>query len=69
MVGIFKKVFNFYYQGFRSMKVGKKLWLIIIVKLFVMFAVLKVFFFKDYLSEKFDSDEKRSEFVIDQLTR
>ncbi len=40
-----KKVFRFYVDGFRSMTVGKTLWAIILVKLFIMFAVLKLFFF------------------------
>ena len=44
-----KKVFRFYVDGFRSMTVGKTLWAIILVKLFIMFAVLKLFFFPDFL--------------------
>ncbi|HHJ10996.1 MAG TPA: DUF4492 domain-containing protein [Bacteroidetes bacterium] len=28
------KVFRFYYNGFRSMTVGRNLWLIILIKLF-----------------------------------
>lgn len=45
-----KKIFNFYIDGFRSMKVGRTLWLIIAIKLFIMFAILKVFFFQYELS-------------------
>ena len=44
-----KKVYYFYRDGFRSMKVGRTLWLIIIIKLFIMFAILKVFFFPSQL--------------------
>ena len=40
-----KKIFRFYLDGFRSMTVGKTLWAIILVKLFILFAILKVFFF------------------------
>jgi hypothetical protein len=65
---IVKRVFLFYYEGFKSMTVGKKLWLIIIIKLFVLFFVLKLFFFQNFLGEKFNTDEERSEYVIDQLT-
>jgi len=36
---IFIKIFRFYYDGFRGMTVGKKLWIIILIKLFVFFAV------------------------------
>ena len=42
---IFYKIFRFYYDGFRSMTVGKKLWIIILIKLFIMFVILKIFFF------------------------
>jgi hypothetical protein len=66
---IFQRVFYFYYDGFRSMTVGKKLWIIIIVKLFIMFAILKLFFFPDFLKSNFNTQKERSEYVIDQLTK
>lgn len=65
---IFIRVFRFYYEGFASMTVGRKLWAIIIIKLIVMFAVLKLFFFPDFLENKFENDQDRSEYVIEQLT-
>jgi hypothetical protein len=51
------------------MKTGKKLWLIILVKLFVMFAILKVFFFQDFLSSRFSTDQQKSDYVIEQLIK
>ncbi len=64
------KVIRFYYEGFRTMpRWGRNLWLIIIVKLFIMFAVLKLFFFPDLLKRNFDNDKQRSEYVIDQLIK
>ncbi len=66
---IFVKIFRFYYEGFKSMTVGKRLWLIIIIKLFIMFAILKLFFFKDFLDEKFESDDEKADYVIEQLTK
>jgi hypothetical protein len=63
-----KQIFYFYYDGFRKMTVGKKLWIIILLKLFIMFAILKIFFFKDFLKTKFETDQQRSEYVIDRLT-
>jgi len=63
-----KKVFNFYYEGFKKMTLGKKLWLIILIKLFVMFAILKLFFFKDFLKSNFNSDKDRSEYVLEKIT-
>ncbi|MBE3606791.1 DUF4492 domain-containing protein [Campylobacter sp. RM13119] len=65
---IFTKIFRLYVDGFRSMKVGKKLWAIIIIKLVIMFAVLKVFFFNETLNTKFQTPEQKSEFVLDNMT-
>ena len=62
-------VFRFYYDGFRTMSEwGKKVWIIIIIKLFIIFAILKIFFFPDLLKKNFDSDAQRSEYVLEQLT-
>ena len=45
------KAFDLYYDGFRSMRLGKTLWAIILIKLVIIFAILKVFFFPDFLKE------------------
>lgn len=63
------KAFYLYYDGFRSMTVGKRLWLIIFIKLFIMFAIFRLFFFPNYLRSNFDTDEERSNHVIEQLTK
>lgn len=63
-----KKIFLFYYNGFRTMTWGRSLWAIILVKLFIMFVILKVFFFPDILERDFQTDEERSDHVIEQLT-
>jgi hypothetical protein len=65
-----KRIALFYYEGFKGMsKQSKTLWAIILIKLFVMFVVLKIFFFPNYLNTNFDSDEDRSQHVIEQLTK
>ena len=46
---------------------GRKLWLIIFIKLFIMFFILKLFFFNDYLDSKCNSQEEKSDFVLEQL--
>jgi hypothetical protein len=51
------------------MTVGKKLWAIIIIKLIILFLVLKLFFFPDFLKTNFNTDEERSNHVIEQLTK
>ncbi len=63
-----KSFFLFYYDGFKNMTVGKRLWTIIIIKLFIMFAILKIFFFKDFLGNKFSNDQEKADYVIEQLT-
>lgn len=52
IVSPFVKVWRFYYEGFKGMTLGKTLWAIIIIKLFVMFAILKVFFFPNFFKGK-----------------
>lgn len=65
---ILHNIFRFYYDGFISMDVGKKLWLIILIKIFILFAILKVFFFPDFLKEQFKNDRERGDYVIEQLS-
>lgn len=60
-------VYRFYRDGFREMTLGKTLWLIILIKLFIMFGILKVFFFPNFLSSKADTDKQKSEYVGSQL--
>jgi hypothetical protein len=66
-VTILRKIFLFYYDGFRSMTVGKKLWIIILIKLFILFFVLRLFFFPDFLGSKFTNDRDRGDYVREQL--
>ncbi len=64
-----KNIFHLYYDGFRSMVVGRSLWKIIFIKLFIMFAILKVFFFPDFLATNFDTDAERADHVLENITR
>ncbi len=48
------------------MTLGRTLWFIILLKLFILFAILRLFFFPDYLSEKAESGEE-SEYVVKEL--
>lgn len=59
---------SMYFDGFRTMnKLGKRLWLIILLKLFIMFAVLKAFFFPNFLKANFSSDEQRTDHIINTI--
>jgi hypothetical protein len=66
---ILNNIFQFYYQGFKSMTLGRKLWAIIIIKLIVIFLVLKIFFFPNILKTGYKTDEQRSNHVFEQLTK
>ena len=60
--------FRLYIDGFRNMTWGKTLWIVILIKLFIMFAIIKVFFFPNILKSNFDTDKARSEHVSKELT-
>lgn len=60
-------VFRFYMDGFHSMVLGKTLWKIILIKLFVFFAVFKLFFFPDFLETRYENDADRAGHVLNQL--
>ena len=64
-----QKVLRFYIDGFKRMTTGRLLWLIILVKLFVIFFVLKLFFFPDFLKTNFKNDQERSSHVIENFTK
>ncbi|ADV44653.1 DUF4492 domain-containing protein [Bacteroides helcogenes] len=51
-------IWRFYLEGFRSMTLGRTLWLIILIKLFIMFFILRLFFFPNYLNTSAVGDEK-----------
>jgi hypothetical protein len=55
--GFFYRAFDLYYEGFRNMTLGKTLWAIILIKLFIIFVVLKVFFFPNFLKQNAKGDE------------
>lgn len=61
-------VWDFYITGFREMTVGKTLWAVILIKLFIFFVVMKLFFFPNFLSSNFDTDEQRADYVRERLT-
>ena len=66
--GFWSQVFHLYYDGFRAMTVGKTLWLIIGIKLFIFFVIIKMIFFPNFLSTKCDTEDEKTEYVRQQLT-
>lgn len=65
--GFLHRAADLYIDGFRSMTIGRKLWLIIAIKLVLFFLVLKLFFFPDILSSRYDNDSDRAEAVRSAL--
>ncbi len=67
MKTLFIRVVDLYYDGFRSMTVGRSLWLLIFIKLVIIFLILKFFFFPDKLEQEYDNDIQRSDAVRESL--
>ncbi len=65
-IALLLRISRFYRDGFRQMTWGRTLWIIILVKLFVMFAILRLFFFKPALEGL--SEEEKTEVVGTSLT-
>lgn len=65
---LLRKVANFYIEGFKNMTWGKTVWVVILVKLFIMFFILKLFFFPDILKKNYSTDEERSNYILENLT-
>lgn len=61
------RVVDLYVDGFRSMTVGKTLWLIIAIKLFIFFVIIKILFFPNFLASKSDSDDGKAQYMRQQL--
>ncbi len=66
--GMVTAILRFYVDGFRRMTLGRTLWKVIIIKLIIMFGVLKLFFFHDFLGTRFSTDEQRADYVLEQIT-
>ena len=58
-----------YRDGFRQMTVGRTLWLVVILKLVVLFFVVKLFFFPDILKRDYGTDTERAAAVRENLTK
>ena len=65
--GFWARAVDLYVDGFRSMTVGKTLWLIIAIKLFIFFVIIKILFFPNFLASKSDNDDGKAQYVREQL--
>lgn len=58
-------IFNFYAEGFRNMTWGRQLWWLILLKVAILFLVLRLFFFQPVLGGK--SEAEKIEHVGNEL--
>ena len=65
LADILSGIWLFYYNGFKQMTWGRTLWLIIVLKLFVIFVVLRFCFFRPAMQGL--SNDEKSERVGQQL--
>lgn len=55
--GLLSRIFHLYYDGFRTMTLGKTLWAVILIKLAIIFLVLKLFFLSRFY--QYECQERR----------
>ena len=63
----FQKTIEFYHDGFKGMTVGKTLWILVIIKLFIIFVVLRIFFFPNFLNTNCQDDKSKANYVRKEL--
>ncbi len=63
-----RNIVSFYVEGFRKMTLGRTLWKVIIIKVFIIFGIIKIFFFPDFLQTTFSNDNERAAYVMDNIT-
>ena len=68
MLKILKNIALFYKDGFANMRLGRTLWAVILIKLFVLFALLKTFIYDTSIRD-LKSYEAKSQFVLKNLTK
>jgi uncharacterized membrane protein len=62
--------FSMFWEGFTSMsRMSKTLWIVAIVKLIIMFFILKPFFFPNLLDTNYENEADKAEHVRTELFR
>lgn len=61
------RIWRFYRDGFREMTTGKSLWVLIIIKVLLIFVVMKLLFFPDLLKRDYPDDDSRADAVRTSL--
>ena len=63
------KIYYFYFEGFKNMKIGKTLWKIIFIKLIVIFILLNYFIHDKSINTEYSTFEGKSNFVYQNLIK
>ena len=61
------RIWRFYRDGFREMTTGKSLWVLKIVKLVLIFVVMKLLFLPALLKRDYKDDDSRADAVRSSL--
>ncbi len=61
------RLVRMYAEAFRTSSLTRGMMLLVAVKLFIMFAIIKALFFPNLLG-RLDSDEQRAKAVVENLT-
>ena len=60
--------FSMFWEGFTGMsQLGRTLWIIVIVKLLIMFAILKPIFFPNFLKSQATDESGKAGYVREQM--
>jgi len=63
------RVFGFYAEGFRNLSSwGRAVWIVLLIKLFIIFAIIRLIFMPDYLKKNYENDGERGRHVLENLT-
>lgn len=66
---IISNIYYFYLDGFKNMTIGKVLWKIILIKLFVIIIFLNYFVHYKSLKTEYKTYEEKVDFVYKNLTK
>jgi hypothetical protein len=65
---IIYRTWRLYADGFRQMTIGRTLWGLVIIKLIIIFAILKWFFFPNFIKENAPRGQE-AEFVAGEVLK
>lgn len=64
-----REIYKNFISTIRRSSIAKKALIVLCIKLFLIFVVLKLFFFPNFLNSKFDNQKDKSNYVLEQLTK